>query len=179
MYWIREATHLRLLQAQRDVSAADLRAELSARRSQEVLLSARIKTLDSQLRTETSWKNEAQIRLKIMTDLVVSQQATIRQAMQELVIIRGGARIKPPGPEPVELPPDVQITDNNSEKDLDLRKEALREAEEAYHQAIEGLDVGKVLPEVLQAAIPKSVEDWRDEHVAPTEEIDSLIAPGV
>lgn len=117
-------------------------------------------------------------KLELITT-IRSQQETLRTAMQDLVILKGGAgrlrnEQRPKQAEPEALAPDVEITDEHSPTDIKSRQDLLQEAEREYQRIIQGLPTPKVSREALDAAIPDSPEDWRKEHAETTGEISPI-----
>jgi hypothetical protein len=163
-------THETLVKSLQDVSAAQSQvANLRILHLQEQLESARTANLD------------LKARLKVASELIVSQQKTINTAMSDLVILKGAGRVrseqqKPP--EPQELRPDVEITDQPT--DLPDRRQLIKDAAEEYERALAALaaevDISDVTPAAVAAAVPESLEAWKEEHAQPPDSDRELVA---
>jgi hypothetical protein len=160
MLW---TTHATLLKSLQDVHAAQLQVE-SLKRLQ----------LAEQLEAVKSLYVDLQSRLKAASELIVSQQQTIKTAMGDLVILKGAGRVrteqeKPP--EAQELRPDVEITD--APTDISDRRNLIKQAADEYERALAAIaaevDVSKVTPEAVAAAVPQTLEDWKREHAQPSD----------
>lgn len=150
-------THELLTQSLRDVHAAKL--ETMTLQFQQVSL---------QLQREKYRTEDLKTRLDVAQKLIVSQQNTIHSAMQDLVVLKGAGRVRQaPKEQEAEgvIEPDVDIVDQPS--GVAEKTRLLREAENELAKILDGVDVKKVTPEALAAAIPASEEDWRREHAAP------------
>jgi hypothetical protein len=164
-------THEALLRSLRDVHAAQLQVEsLKLLQAQNQLES--VKTVNAAL----------ELRLKLLSELVTSQQRTINTAMSDLVILKGAGRVRTEAEkphEPQELRPDVEITD--APTDLTDRRRLVKDAEEEYERALAALvkevDVSRVTPAALAAAVPASPEDWEREHAQPTDSDRVVLVP--
>jgi hypothetical protein len=120
-------------------------------------------------------------RLKLLSELVVSQQKTISTAMSDLVILKGAGRVRTEqekSPEPQELRPDVEITDQPT--DISDRRDLVKQAAEEYERALAKLaqevDTSNLTPAAIAAAIPATREDWEREHAQPADSDRELIA---
>jgi hypothetical protein len=164
-------THEALLKSLRDVHAAQLQVErLKLQQAQEQLESG--KAVNAAL----------ELRLKLLSDLVTSQQRTINTAMSDLVILKGAGRVRTEAEkphEPQELRPDVEITD--APTDMADRRGLIKQAADEYERALAALakevDVSKVTPAALAAAVPASPEDWEREHAQPSDSDRVVLVP--
>jgi hypothetical protein len=156
-------THDALTKSLRDVHAAQLQ-----------LLEVKLLHSQQEMRRRDLENGQLEVRLKSLSDLVVSQQKTISMAMSDLVILKGAGRMrteqeKPP--EPQELRPDVEITDQPT--DISDRRSLVKQAADEYERALAALaaevDTSNVTPAALAAAVPASVEDWKREHAQPSD----------
>jgi hypothetical protein len=163
-------THDRLLRSLRDVHAA-----------QQEVFRLKLAQVQEKLEAEMYERSQLQVRLKVASELIVSQQRTISTAMSDLVILKGAGRVrteqgKPP--EAQELRPDVEITDQPT--DLGDRRNLVKQAAEEYERALAALarevDVSNVTPAAVAAAIPESLEAWKEEHAQPTDSDRELVA---
>jgi hypothetical protein len=160
MLW---TTHETLVKSLQDVRAAEAQVH-----------NLRILHLQEQLESARVVKQALELRVKMLADLVVSQQQTIKTAMSDLVILKGAGRVrteqeKPP--ESQELRPDVEITD--APTDISDRRSLVKQAQDEYERALAALaqevDVSNVSPEAVAAAMPASEEDWKREHAQPSD----------
>jgi len=156
-------THQALLRSLRDVHAA-----------QEQVFRLKMSQLREELEAEIYEADQFRVQLKAASELIVSQQKTISMAMSDLVILKGAGRIrmeqdKPP--ELQELRPDVEITDQPT--DISDRRKLIKDAEAHYERAIAALerevDTSRVTQEAVAAAIPESLEAWKEEHAQPSD----------
>jgi hypothetical protein len=172
-------THETLLQSLRDVHAAQLQLlQLKLDHAQELLKLTRANFTVAEDRSY-----QAQVRVRKLELLVASQQETIKTAMSDLVILKGAGRVRSEQekqPPPVELRPDIEITD--APTDTEARRQLLKEAREEYDRALERLsqeiDITNVTAEAAKAAIPESPEAWRREHATPSDENTVDLVPG-
>jgi hypothetical protein len=156
-------THETVVKSLQDVHAAQLQVS-----------NLRILHLQEQLESARNANLDLKSRLKVASELIVSQQKTINAAMSDLVILKGAGRVrteqeKPP--EAQELRPDVEITDQPT--DLPDRRDLVKQAAEEYERALAALakevDVSNLTPAAIAAAIPASPEDWEREHAQPSD----------
>jgi predicted ribosome quality control (RQC) complex YloA/Tae2 family protein len=156
-------THQALLKSLRDVHAAQLQTE-----------TLKLAQLTEKLEVAKEYCENFRTQLKASSELIHSQQKTISMAMSDLVILKGAGRIrseqdKPP--EPQELRPDVEITDQPA--DIPDRRKLIKDAEAEYERAIAALerevDTSQVTPEAVAAAVPESLEAWKEEHAQPSD----------
>lgn len=165
-------THETLLQSLRDVHAAQLE-----------LRELRVLQLQEKLESERTVNQALELRLKLLADLVASQQQTIKTAMSDLVILKGAGRVRSEQetpPDRPELRPDIEITD--APTDLEDRRKLISDAEREYEEALARLakeiDTSNVTPAAVAAAIPESEEAWRREHAQPSDDSILAFVPG-
>jgi hypothetical protein len=164
-------THEALLKSLRDVHAAQLQTE-----------SLKQLHLQQELRRAELANGALELRLKLLSDLVTSQQKTINTAMSDLVILKGAGRVRTEAEkphEPQELRPDVEITD--APTDMADRRSLIKQAADEYERALAAIakevDISKVTPAALAAAVPASPEDWEKEHAQPTDSDRVVLVP--
>jgi hypothetical protein len=160
MLW---TTHATLLKSLQDVHAAQLQLE-----------SLKQLHLQQQLRRAELANASLETRINLLSDLVTSQQQTIKTAMSDLVILKGAGRVRTEqekSPEAQELRPDVEITD--APTDISDRRNLIKQAADEYERALAAIaaevDVSKVTPEAVAAAVPQTLEDWKREHAQPSD----------
>ena len=164
-------THEALLRSLRDVHAA-----------QQEVFRLKLAQLQEKLDEKIYEASQLQVRLKVASELIVSQQKTINTAMSDLVILKGAGRVRTEAEkphEPQELRPDVEITD--APTDIADRRSLIKDAEEEYERALAAIakevDVSKVTPAALAAAVPASPEDWEREHAQPSDSDRVFLVP--
>lgn len=99
-------------------------------------------------------KEDSKAAAKMMAVAIKEQQETIKLLTQDLVILKGAGRIED------KVTVEANIPDNTEAE----QRKAIEDARDQLNTMISTVETRNIPPELVEAATPKTQEDWQEEH---------------